>query len=207
MAPTGYPILLSPNSEFPGHIQWSGENPLLSPPECRELIAVGEKKGLRPAAVGNPEDSRVDTNIRKVDAATLLFEDAPWLYERLAVRVKSANDQYYRFDLVGLTEPVQLLRYTAAKTADEKPGHYGWHQDFGAGYMANRKLSVVVQLSQPETYKGCRLRMMSHFEQEVPYVGQGEAVMFPSWTPHHVTPIEEGVRYALAIWVHGPRFR
>lgn len=48
---------------------------------------------------------------------------------------------------------------------------------------------------------------MTEREWEAPYIGQGEAICFPSWTPHRVTPIEWGVRHALAVWVHGPQFR
>jgi predicted 2-oxoglutarate/Fe(II)-dependent dioxygenase YbiX len=31
--------------------------------------------------------------------------------------------------------------------------------------------------------------------------------MFPSWTPHCVSNITRGTRYALVAWVHGTPFR
>lgn len=202
-----YPIRPVPMPEFTSHCQWSGGGRLLSAPECAALIAIAEQPGrLQQASIGNPDTRRVDPAIRKVDSTSILCHEAEWLYERIAKRVEDANNQYWRFVITGLMEPIQFLRYEAAQAPEQLNGHYGWHQDFGADYMVNRKLSMVVQLSDPAAYKGCRLHLMTHNEWEAPYVGQGDAILFPSWTPHRVLPIEEGRRYALAIWVHGPRF-
>jgi PKHD-type hydroxylase len=203
----GYPIPLTPGEGFVDHVQWSGDNPMLSPPECREIISIGEASGrLTKAYVGNPDESRIDETIRLVDACSLSQAEVPWLYERIAERVRLANDKYYKFDLVGLMEPVQLLRYKGNVESKEN-GHYGWHQDYGNDYMANRKLSLVIQLSNPEDYKGGQFHWMTHVEWESRYTNIGDAMMFPSWTPHRVLPITEGTRYALAVWIHGPRLR
>lgn len=210
MQPTyipGYPIAPPAMPEFVPHVQWSGANRMLSGPECEAVIALGLSKPMEPAAIGSNDARRIDPSYRKVDVSTLHMGDAPWLFERVGEKVKWTNETYYGFDLVGVIEPIQFLRYEAMQTAEAIPGHYDWHQDFGAGAMATRKLSLVIQLSDPATYKGCRLRCMTHYEWECPYINQGDAVVFPSWTPHRVLPIEDGVRYALAVWVHGPRFR
>lgn len=204
----GYPISPSGRPEFPPFVQWSEENALLSPPECEAVIRLGESLPLAAAGVGSPTNNRVDPHVRQVAMRSLQFdEDCEWLFERIARRVRWANDAYYNFELVGLVEPPQFLRYTEAQTADGVAGHYKWHQDFGADAMACRKLSVVINLSRPEEYAGCRLTLMTHEEFEIPYRGQGEGVVFPSWTPHCVTPLDRGTRYALVCWVHGPPFR
>ena len=177
---------------FPGHIQWSGPNRLLSPPECRELISRFDNDLLF-GSVGSPNNFRTEHATRCVELKMLPIEDPQlgWFYERINERVQLANEAFYDFNLIGLLEPAQFLKYTPAR--ENKPdGHYGWHQDFGEGAMGTRKLSVVIQLSEPTEYEGCRLRVMSHVEEEMAYVGQGEGVMFPSWAPHHVTPITRG---------------
>jgi PKHD-type hydroxylase len=193
---------------FPTHIQWSGDNVLLSQPECEWVIARGEGLKLEPASVGTPTDQRVEPATRCVSAATFDMKDAGWLYDRLSQRISWANQAHYDFDLTGLVEPIQFLKYTAGKTPEDPNGHYVWHVDFGEGAMATRKLSIVVQLSPPTAYDGCDFAMMGdRGHQILQYRGQGDAFMFPSWTPHMVAPITRGMRYALVAWIHGPRFR
>jgi PKHD-type hydroxylase len=194
--------------EYPSHVQWSGSNRILSLPETEAVIQCGDKFGWGAGAIGGPGANRVDPGYRCVDVCTLPFTDKlHWLYERITARVAAANEQFYGFELSGLLEPLQLLRYTAAQVASQKNGHYDWHQDFGAGYMGRRKLSVVIQLSDALDYDGCELSLMSHRLETMPYKAVGEGVLFPSWTPHYVSEITSGVRHALVAWVHGTPFR
>jgi PKHD-type hydroxylase len=117
-----------------------------------------------------------------------------------------ANNEGYRFHLSGLGEPIGYLKYTP-KTDAKPAGHYNWHQDFGGGPYALRKLSMVIQLSKPTDYKGCRLVLCNDGPCEVPFVEAGDAILFPSWTPLCVTEIEEGAREALVVWITGPQFQ
>lgn len=209
MNPTGYFIAPQPRAHFNSHFQYSGTNRILSAPECDAVVALAEHYPLQVAAIGNPDASRVDTGYRAAKVALLpLTPRTAWLYERITTRVAGAND-HYRFSLSGLLEGLQLIRYDEPDTADQQPGHYDWHQDFGGGYMACRKLSVVVQLSEPQEYDGCRLTIMDPGPRELEgiYRERGAGVIFPSWTPHCVTPISRGTRYALVAWVHGEPFQ
>lgn len=195
-------------SAFPTHVQWSGANALLSVPECEWVIARGEAQALQFASVGTPTNQRVELATRCVESAVLETPDCGWLYDRIAQRVGTANSAYFEFDLVGVIEQVQFLKYTASASGERPDGHYSWHVDFGEGAMSTRKLSLVVQLSPGEAYDGADFTMMSACGKEtLRYRGQGEAFAFPSWTPHMVGPITRGVRYALVCWVHGARFR
>lgn len=203
----GFPITPSGRAGYPPYTQWSGENRFLSPPECEALIRLGESIPLGPASVGNPSNHRVDSGVRQVSMRALNFEEeCEWLFQRIVQRAKWANEAHYGFDLVGLVEPPQFLRYTEAE-GTQPAGHYDWHQDFGAEAMACRKLSLVINLSRPQDYAGCRLTLMTHEEFQIPYREQGDAVAFPSWTPHCVTPLDRGIRYALVCWIHGPPYR
>lgn len=209
MNTTGYFFTPAPLAQdYPSHVQWTGANALLSPPECAAIIAAAERAGWAPAAVGSGEAARVDPAYRCVSTATLPFgAEHAWLYERVTTRVQWANEAYWRFDLTGLLEPFQVLRYEAPKTSDEIPGHYNWHQDFGAGYMGRRKLTILAQLSAGEDYEGCALTLMSHQSETLNYRNAGDAVAFACWTPHQVSEITRGVRYALVNWIHGPPLR
>lgn len=205
-----YPIRPPEHPAFPTHVQWSGDNALFSREECKQIIRAGEALPMGFAMIGNGGNYTgvVNKDYRCVKAAMLWRqerEDLTWVYDRIATKVAYANRDFFRFDLTGLGEAIQFLKYEVLE--NEPPGHYDWHQDFGGGFSSNRKLSMVVNLSDPADYDGCRLRLMDGREWEAPYIGQGEAICFPSWAPHRVTPIERGTRYALAIWVHGPQFR
>lgn len=196
---------LTEGPALPQFVQWMEGNAMLSQPECEWVIARGEGMGIVPASVGTPTEQRIDDSVRCVKYCPFDAEDASWLYDRIANKIQLANKDYYQFDLTGLLEPVQFLKYTHTEQA---AGHYIWHQDAGGGFMGNRKLSVVIQLSPHFSYEGCRLSWFGEYgPKESPALGQGEAVLFPSYVPHMVSPITKGVRYALVAWIHGPRFR
>lgn len=197
-----YQILPHYQREFPPFVQYHG---LFAPPECAEIIRLGEANPLLPGSIGNGADSQpiVDPDYRCVQTCRIEPFQAPWAYERLRDRAQWTNDEYFGFDLHGLQQGIVFLRYDAG----DKPGKYRWHQDFGGGESSLRKLSLVVQLSDPADYDGCRLTLFTDVEFEAPTTGRGDTILFPSWTPHCVTPITRGRRYALALWVSGPRFR
>ena len=72
--------------------------------------------------------------------------------------------------------------------------------------MYDRKLSVVIQLSDPTTYQGGDFQFQD-VETPVNFRTQGSILVFPSYLPHRVTEITDGVRYSLVDWLEGPRWR
>ena len=66
-----------------------------------------------------------------------------------------------------------------------------------------RKLSVVVMLSRAEDYEGGVFEL----SQGAPRLAQGDAVAFPSFHRHRVTPVTGGIRRSMAAWFHGPAFK
>jgi PKHD-type hydroxylase len=36
---------------------------------------------------------------------------------------------------------------------------------------------------------------------------KGSAIFFPSFAMHRVTPVTDGVRRSLVVWMEGPRFK
>jgi PKHD-type hydroxylase len=166
--------------------------------EClkiRSLFGVN----LEIAKVGGENSTGVeDKTIRDSKIKFITWEhDLSWIYEKLQAFVIDANKARYGFDLMGFMEGLQLTRYS-------EKGHYDWHQDSGVGPFSIRKLSVVVQLSEPEEYEGGELEFFKGGQVKK---SQGTLAVFPSFEMHKVLPVTSGVRHSLVGWVSGQPFR
>ena len=71
----------------------------------------------------------------------------------------------------------------------------------------HRKLSVVLQLSNPEDYTGGDLVINPGGELLYPDKTQGTVIFFPSILQHEVTPLESGNRYSIVSWISGPPWK
>ena len=146
--------------------------------------------------------ARMDS-VRRSDVSWL--KDSPQnrpIYELVAEVVRRVNAEIFHLDLKEFGEPFQLATYRA-----ENNGFYGWHVDTGAGRLANRKLSLVVPLTDPSEYEGGEFQAFYDDAPTPVEMPLGRIVAFPSYVLHRVTPITRGVRRSLAIWVSGPPFR
>ncbi len=122
-----------------------------------------------------------------------------WLFERLGQAAIQNNTHRYHFDILGFHEELQLARY-------ESEGHFDWHMDFGAS-ISTRKLSLSIQLSDPDTYEGGNLQFLANNKPFDAPRGLGTLIMFPSFVMHRVTPVTSGSRMSIVGWVTGPPFR
>jgi len=126
-----------------------------------------------------------------------------WVMERLIELVRSANNDQFDFDVREFSESPQVASYTAADG-----GHFAWHSDIGRGPLAaKRKLTLVLQLSDPGCYDGGDLEIMPSAQVLTANRAQGCVSIFPSFALHQVTPVRGGTRRSLTLWAHGPSFR
>lgn len=180
---------------------------VFTPDECEAIIEFGKDAGLKPGTVS--VDRVVDETIRKSEVSFLQRSaETRFVYDALALRLLSANDQSFGLDLSErpfLSLPsVQFTEYKA-----EGAEHYDWHVDnfwLGKG-PTDRKLSCVVQLSPPDSYAGGRLEIEHAHIDPLRFVHQGDMIVFPSCFRHRVTPVTTGVRHSLVTWAYGPRFK
>ena len=96
------------------------------------------------------------------------------------------------------------IQFTEYK-GDEK-GHYNWHIDSYTnkpGY--DRKLSLVIQLSDPSDYEGGVFWFFDGVPEE--FKERGSIIVFPSFRPHRVEPVTKGLRRSLVSWIEGPTWR
>jgi len=124
-----------------------------------------------------------------------------WLYEKLSDVAARLNADHYGFDLTGFGEALQMTNYSS-----EDQGEYKWHQDSGSNGPC-RKLSLVLQLSEPQDYEGGNLEILTSIDPKVVEKKRGLLAVFPSWTLHQVTPVISGSRQTLVAWISGPDFK
>ena len=147
----------------------------------------------------------VDTNIRSSKIKWIPHTpEWEWLYEKLMDMVLVANDTLWEFDLQTVLESIQYTEYYASEG-----GHYNWHQDVVKGFQAHRrKVSITVQLSDPEEYEGGELQIWSGGENhQVAPRGEGTVVIFPSYMMHRVSKVTKGTRRSFVLWVGGDHYR
>jgi PKHD-type hydroxylase len=125
-------------------------------------------------------------------------KDSRWLYDKLAYIANELNSKYYRFDLSGFGESLQITNYSTN-------GKYGWHVDHGS--KIGRKLSMVLQLSNPSDYEGGDLQINTGGEPVTVKKKRGLLAAFPSFHLHQVSPVTKGNRQSLVTWISGPMFR
>ncbi len=141
-----------------------------------------------------------DDTIRKSSVMPIYPDTSlDWIFERMTGIIQQVN-QYYRFDLNGFYEPLQLAQYGLGDFFD-------WHLDFGAGAASNRKLSLTIQLSNSEDYEGGDLEFQINNKVVKAPRTQGTAIIFPSFIMHRVTKITKGHRRSIVGWVSGPPYR
>lgn len=128
--------------------------------------------------------------------------DIEWFYDRMAYIARQLNAQFYKFDLYGFHEHFQYTIYDS----DDK-GHYDWHLDGGSMNLPPRKLSLVLQLSNPDDYEGGELQVLAARDPIAVKKERGLVAAFPSYRLHRVTPVIKGVRKTLVAWCCGPAFK
>lgn len=140
--------------------------------------------------------------------------------------IQRANRENFLYDLHCIDgETIQFTKYSEGQ-------YYGWHNDAGlsclykpvsTGNLSSsnlttdylnekteliRKLSFVVQLSDPDDYEGGNLQLLD--EDGKSYFAprkRGTIILFDSRTQHRVLKVTKGVRKSLVGWSVGPRWK
>lgn len=173
-----------------------------TPEEIEEIKQLGESLPITKSILGDM-DREDFSEIRTSENSWIeLTDKTAWIYERLATVAKNINRDFYNFDLYGFVENMQYTVYNG-----ENNGHYTWHVDHYDQTPVPRKLTLVIQLSDPSEYEGGNLEVLTKAEEEVVDKKLGLVCAFPTWTLHRVSPVTSGVRKTLVVWVAGPNFK
>lgn len=193
-----YTLPPSPSFSESGFTTW---NDGFNDEDIARIIAIAESRTVERAAIGNGDTNAPE--YRKSSVAWIdIREDSQWLYDKIGHIVRMLNGQFYRYDITGFNEHLQFTVYDSAEE-----GHYDWHIDINMPTETPRKLSFVLQLTDPAEYEGGELQIMTSKDVQVVDKKKGFVAMFPSFVLHRVTPVTKGVRKTLVVWLTGPAFK
>jgi PKHD-type hydroxylase len=184
------------------------------PPElCALIIGFGDRLTAVKATVTDERaksGKRLDEDLRRTDVG--FWDETHWINGLLAHYALLANRETWNLDL-SLMPGVQYAIYT-------QKSFFSWHIDelpkpFGPLAPArwiglNRKLSVIVNLSDPDAYEGGDVQLRDRLGNPMENPGirsRGTVLVFPSNVAHTVTPVTAGVRNSLVGWYLGPSLR
>ncbi|WP_085642009.1 2OG-Fe(II) oxygenase [Thalassospira sp. MCCC 1A03138] len=143
------------------------------------------------------------SHIRRSQITWFNETQEPVVMRRIIDMVADVNRNVFDFSLSEFAEDAQIACY-----AGDQRGHYDWHSDVGASDIARRrKLTMVIQLSEPDQYEGGLLQLNPAGHVFDAPMERGTAIFFPSFVLHRVAPTTAGLRYSLTQWVHGTPFR
>lgn len=168
--------------------------------ELNKIIEICESYPKEKGQTGAGDDGKI-TDYRISDISWIEEnEETFWIYSKIADYAISANKEMWNFDIWGYYDNLQYTTYYG------NGGHYDWHADLGPN-MSNRKLSVVLQLSDSDEYVGGDLQM--NFGHEISSVPRQKGLIcfFPSFVLHRVSPLISGERRSLVTWLCGSNLR
>ena len=153
--------------------------------DCGELIQKLNKE-LTPIIQTQQNNEYRSVHVRDID-----IDEIP----RLKNVVLSANDQIFKFELYNDTVDCFFAQYSEGMHYDQL------HLDCIAGEL-QRKLSFSLLLTDDFVGGDFELIMPPSIEKLA-----GKLIVFPSYLPHRVTRVTQGVRYAIFGWFYGPQYR
>lgn len=193
----------------------------------KDVVNIIEKD-LKERYEEDMKDSRLRgdaLNKEKRNSKNTWVPTTSWIGGFIWHYIQRANRENFLYDLRCIDgESLQYTKY-------EVDEFYGWHNDAGLttqykpvsvgnrvdglaqDYLNEniemvRKLSFVLQLSDPDDYEGGNLQLLD--ESGKTYIAprkQGTIILFDSRTQHRVLKVRKGVRKSLVGWTVGPRWK
>ena len=177
------------------------ENNFLSNTEIERIKNLIDKEELRFGKVGAVQNNNNTDHIRRSKICWLKNKNLSWLYEKIGKRILELNSEKWNFKLSKL----DYFQYT--EYDEIYNGHFDWHLDIGNTCNSTRKLSISIQLSSENDYKGGELTIRNKNVDKIASKKQGTLIVFPSYILHKVEPVTKGNRKALIIWFKGEPFQ
>lgn len=194
---------LLPPPAFIGEENYATWNDGFTTEQLDEIVSICDGYPKQEASVGTKGE--VESTVRKTEVSWIDYNaNTGFIYDGLGNIARQLNGQFFNLDIWGFQEHLQYTVY------GNEESHYTWHMDRGMSRnsgSAPRKLSLVMQLSDPSEYEGGDLQIFTQAEPITIEKKRGLIVAFPSFVMHRVTPVTSGIRKTMVVWLTGPSFR
>ena len=185
--------------------EWCYFKEHFSASQCQEIIDMALKLPEEDPVIGADKEFKVDDSIRR-SKIRWIRRKGEWLdlFVEIDKIIARANANYFNVSY----QYCNALQFT--EYDESYQGEYKRHRDTFLTFPGpHRKLSISVQLSDPNAYEGGDFVFTDVGEEPDPVniKTQGTAIVFPSITYHAVTPVTKGRRYSLVGWYEGPKWR
>tara|TARA_Y100001963_G_C6687512_1_gene402964 strand:+ start:386 stop:994 length:609 start_codon:yes stop_codon:yes gene_type:complete len=127
------------------------------------------------------------------------------IQQKLFVAAKVMNQLSWNFNIQEPENNIKMIEYNS-----ETEDFYTWHSDFNSGKSSRRKLTTIIQLTDPNDYIGGDLEMAIQESDTLEYYSlpkeKGTLLIFPSLLFHRVTPVTKGIRHSIQEFIIGDTF-
>jgi PKHD-type hydroxylase len=187
--------------------EWCYYNRYFDRETCAKILELGLQLPVQDAIIGL-NNGHVDNNWRrsKVRFIQKTNPDFAFLFDAMWKMAVEANDQWFKVHISKM-DYIQLAEYDSSYLGEYKKHHDVFWLNNDPEY--HRKITAVVQLSDPGEYDGGNLEFIDVGAHPSPddIRNQGSVVFFPSFILHQATQVTRGIRYSLACWFDGPKWR
>jgi PKHD-type hydroxylase len=188
--------------------EWCYFKSYFTPEQCDKILQDGLELPAQDAKLGVAGMSEYSNDdYRKSKIRFIQQENHPqfqWLFDELWKMGMQANRDWFNFHITNLSF-VQLAEYD-----ESYQGEYKKHHDVFWINNDNyhRKLTCVIQLTDPSTYEGGDFEMydLTQYPDKNEIKTQGTVIFLPSFITHAALPVTKGTRYSLAVWFEGPKW-
>lgn len=189
--------------------EWCYYKEYFSPETCNRILDLGLKIPAKDAVLGVSGDNKNNdwrrSQVRFIEKTNTQFQ---FLFDELWKMAIQSNDEWFKFHITRISF-LQLAEYS-----ESYQGEYKKHHDvfwMNNDPMYHRKLTCVLQLTNPNDYDGGDFELYDltggQYPNKEELRQQGTAIFVPSFTPHAALPVTRGTRYSIAAWFEGPKWR
>lgn len=175
---------------------------------CQRIVDTVLQRPAQDAKIGVSGGVGTDSSFRR---SAIRFvnrgdQELDYVFDELWKLAIRANADWFDVQISRL-DYFQVAEYDGKYSGEYKTHHDIFYMNGDPYY--HRKLSCVVQLSDPKDYEGGDLTF-EHVQQNPnadEMKEQGTVIFFPSFVRHAAKPVTSGTRYSLAAWFDGPKWR
>jgi len=188
--------------------EWCYFGKYFTPEQCSKILENGLKIPAQDAKLGVAGMNDYSNDLFRKSKIRFIQADNPdfkWLFDELFKMGMQANKDWFNFHITNLSY-IQLAEYD-----ESYQGEYKKHHDvfWVNNDSYHRKLTCVIQLTDPSEYEGGDLELfeLSEYPNKDELRQQGTAIFFPSFIPHQAHPVTKGKRYSIAVWFEGDKWK